>query len=225
MLVSYTGEDNAESFFNSTINEAYHSKIGPTIEAKHKFVEPSCIKYLLLENKDVKVLDLFFGLGYNTGIALKFAYEITSFPKLEITAIENDPIIINKIKELKVPAWYIKWQEVLSRLQEKNIIKFDNISLNLHLECVYDVLKKLPKQSFDVIFFDPFSHKTAPEFWTNDFLASVFELLKPGGTLTTYSGLKRVEQLASNTGYIVERIQPIGRKKSSLLIKQCNEVI
>lgn len=219
MLHSLICEDGAETFFNIEVNEAYHSKIGPLIEAKHKFVEPSSLKELLLQGKKVKILDLFFGLGYNTGVALDFAHKMIQLPQIEITAVENDPKIINKIKELKVPDWYEKWKTILSKLAYNNHIKSENISIKLHLNNIFEIIDKLPKGYFDVIFFDPFSHKRTPEFWENDFLASVFKMLSANGTLTTYSGLKRVDELARNLGYKTENTEPIGRKKPSLLIK------
>lgn len=218
-LIPFIGEDQAESFFNKEAKDYYHSKIGPITEARHKFVEPSCLKELLLKDKEVKILDLFFGLGYNTGVALDFAYSITQKPKIEITAIENDLEIIRKIQVLKVPNEYKMWTSFLGALAEKNYLKFDNVTIELIQKDIFEVINNLPKKYFNLIFFDPFSYKATPEFWEDSFLTCVFALLTSGGTLTTYSSLKRVEKLAINLGYGVERVKPIGRKKTSLVIK------
>lgn len=215
----FIGEDGAQSFFNTEYNEAYHSRIGPIKEAEHKFVKPSALNELILKNKKVKILDLFFGLGYNTGVALHCAYETAGLPSVEIVAVEKDPQIIQQIKELTVPEWYSKWQALLSKLDQKSSLSFDNVKIELYLDCVFNVINKLPQKYFDVIFFDPFSHKTAPRFWTDDFLTSVFKLLSNGGTLTTYSGLKRIASLANTLGLTAKQVEPIGRKKGSLLIE------
>ena len=217
-LISFIGEDKAESFFNTEYQEAYHSKIGPLLEAEHKFVNPVSLKELITKNQCVKILDLFFGLGYNTGMALDSAYKVCKSPHLEIIGIEKDCEIISKIKELNVPSWYKKWEELLSNLSTTQFIKFENVSIQLYIEDIFNIIDKLPKKYFDVIFFDPFSHKTTPLFWEPAFLTSVFNLLIKGGTLTTYSGLKKVEQLANELGYTSTRIEPFGRKKHSLAI-------
>ncbi len=217
-LISFIGEDNAESFFNSQYNEAYHSRVGPLIEAEHKFVKPTSIKELILNNKKVKILDLFFGLGYNTGFALDYAYKVRELPHIEIIGVERDLEILNKIKELNVPSWYKKWKCLLQDLSENQSITFENTTIQLYKEDIFNLIEKLPKKYFDVIFFDPFSHKVAPMFWEDNFLISVFNLLGKNGTLTTYSGLKRVEKLACDLGYKTERIEPLGRKKHSLKI-------
>ena len=218
-LLSSIGEDGSETFFNSDYNEAYHSKIGAITEAEYKFVKPSSLEKLLLNNnKEIRILDLFFGLGYNTGISIDFAYKIKNNPGLQITAIEKDLEIISKIKELKVPKWYKKWQNILYSLSKKPWVQFENINIQLHLDSIFNLIDKLREKSFDVIFFDPFSHKVTPEFWTDDFLISIFKLLDIDGTFTTYSGLKRVEKLALENNFEVKRIPAIGRKKSSLLL-------
>ncbi len=217
-LISFIGEDKAESFFNTEYQEAYHSKIGPLLEAEHKFVNPIFLKELIAKNQCVKILDLFFGLGYNTGIALDYAYKACDSPRIEIIGIEKDFEIINKIKELNVPSWYTKWRDLLSNLSTTQFIESENVSIQLYIEDIFNIIDRLPKKYFDVIFFDPFSHKTAPLFWEPAFLTSIFNLLIKGGTLTTYSGLKKVEQLAYELGYTPVRIKPIGRKKHSLAI-------
>lgn len=161
---------------------------------------------------------MFFGLGYNTGVCLDFAYKTVNNPNLEITAVEKDFDIICRIKDLEVPKHYKQWQNFLSGLTENSCLNFEKISIELHLGNVFDIRNKLKEKSFDVIFFDPFSHKVAPEFWTNDFLISIFSLLDIGGILTTYSGLKRVEALALENNFAVKRISALGRKKHSLSI-------
>lgn len=217
-LIPVTGEDFSETFFNTEINESYHGKIGPLIEARYKFVEPTPIKDLISENKKVKILDPFFGLGYNSGFAILYAYEFSNSPKIEITAIEKDIEIINRIKDIKVPENYLSWKERLSMLSKSKNLAFENISIKLDLDSIHNKINILQKKYFDVIFFDPFSHKSMPEFWTDEFIISMLDLLSPGGTLTTYSKLKRVEDLAKNLGYITKRIKTPGKKKHSLAI-------
>ncbi len=214
---SLIGEDGAETFFNNIYNEAYHSKIGPIAEALHKFVSPVNIEKLLLEKRKIKVLDLFFGLGYNTGVFLDVVYKCSDSPLLEIIAVEKDLEIIKRIESIQVPDWYKKWQNILTDYC-RGVFPLNNIVFDLQVSCVFDSIKKLPERYFDVIFFDPFSHKTAPEFWKDNFLKSVFNLLATDGILTTYSGLKRVEALAINLGLTPKRIEPYGRKKHSLAI-------
>ena len=219
------GKEGAQTFFNVKVGEAYHSVIGPIIEAEHKFVKPCKFEDLISKNQKIKILDLFFGLGYNTGIALHYINKRLEnetknmSPEVEILGIENDPLILKQVKNLLVPEWYTKWKNLLSELSFHKKLEYKNISMKIIIDDVFKIIGNLQEKSFDVIFFDPFSHKTKPEFWTEAFLNKVFNLLAPGGVLTTYSSLKKLRNCANDFGLSVIEIEPVGRKKPSLALK------
>ena len=60
-------EDGSIGLYNKEMNEIYHSKYGAKKEAFEKFVEPA----LILNNKQLKILDVCYGIGYNTKCALE----------------------------------------------------------------------------------------------------------------------------------------------------------
>ncbi len=215
--------DGAQTFFNSEFQEAYHSKIGPITESLHKFVAP-CEDILKQSfSREVKILDLFFGLGYNSGVVIDFIYKLGNNPSISITAIEKDRNIIEKIKEIKVPKSYIKWKKLLQDLEQRNYIEYEKIKIKLIVDDIFNALKSIENNTYDIIFFDPFSFKVAPQFWTEEFLLSIFKLLSKGGRLTTYSGLKRIEKLAIDNGFNVIRIDAIGKKNHSLCVENGRE--
>lgn len=211
--------DNSQTFFNTSFQESYHSKVGAVIEAEHKFVKPCEDILKNAENKKIRILDPFFGLGYNTGVALDLAYKICKNPHIEIIAIEKDIEIVKEIKNIEVPDSYKQWKDLLKCFPAKDYIEFEGVKINLFIEDIFSSIPKLQKHSFDIIFFDPFSYKVAPDFWSDDFLLKIFCLLSPGGKLTTYSGLKRVEKLATENGFHIMRVPALGKKTHSLCIK------
>lgn len=211
--------DNSQTFFNTTFQESYHSKVGAILESEHKFITPCKDILKNSQNKKIRILDPFFGLGYNTGMALDLAYKSCKNPYIEIIAIEKDIEIIKEIKNIQVPENYKQWKNLLKSFPEKNYIEFENVKISLFIDDIFNSISSLQKHSFDIIFFDPFSYKVTPEFWDNDFLLTVFNLLLPGGKLTTYSGLKRVEKLAIDNRLNVIRIPALGKKTHSLCIE------
>lgn len=222
-LTSFIGEDLAESFYNSEFKESYHSKVGPIIEAKDKFIYPSCIKERLEAGKEIKILDPFFGLGYNTGIALDYSLNINPNANVQVMAIEKDINILKQIKSIQVPKEYEIWKTILTELPEKENISYKNININLQVTDIFKVIDLLPKNFFNVVLFDPFSHKVAPEFWEERFISKVLSMLAPGGTLTTYSKLKRIEDYSNEHGYKTKRIKAsYGKKHSLCIVKESN---
>lgn len=224
-LIPILCPDNSQTFFNTSFQESYHSKVGATLEAKHKFVTP-CESILAdSQSRKIKILDPFFGLGYNTGIALDLACKVCKNPLIEVTAVEKDVEIIKEISNIQVPSNYKKWQAFLKPFPETNHIELKGIKINLFIDDIFNLISEFKKKSFDIIFFDPFSYRVAPEFWEENFLLKIFDLLLPGGKLTTYSGLKRVEKLAIENGFNVTRIPALGRKTSSLCIENITDTL
>lgn len=83
-------KDGSMTLHNAQYNETYHSVSGALEEAFEKFARPCRLK------DGMKILDICFGLGYNSLAAISLA-------DVEIVALENDPTILNQIKGIKMP--------------------------------------------------------------------------------------------------------------------------
>lgn len=62
----YYTEDGSIGLYSFADKDVYHSKFGALTEAWEKFVLPSGIDSLLLKKSNINVLDLCYGIGYNT---------------------------------------------------------------------------------------------------------------------------------------------------------------
>jgi len=58
--------DGSIGLFSHNDNDVYHSKFGAVSEAWEKFILPSNISKLINKKEEIKVLDLCYGIGYNT---------------------------------------------------------------------------------------------------------------------------------------------------------------
>jgi hypothetical protein len=75
--------------------------------------------------------------------------------------------------------------------------------------------------SFDAVFFDAFSPETSPELWKVEILESMFELLKEGGTLTSYCVKSHIRNLLAQVGFTVQRVPgPISGKREVLIARR-----
>ena len=109
--------DNSETFFNETVQESYHSHKGAVDEALIKYVIPCKIKELAKTGK-LKILDVCFGLGYNSAMAIDAALEENPQCEIEVVGLEYDPIIIQKIQEVNP---LIKFYKQYKRLTPKTL--------------------------------------------------------------------------------------------------------
>ena len=74
-LFPYFTNDGSVGLFSPEADDIYHSTYGALTEAYEKFILPSDIENFLKNNNEIKVLDICYGIGYNTKSFLNFLFE------------------------------------------------------------------------------------------------------------------------------------------------------
>src|SRR3989344_2534103 len=209
--------DNTESFLNQEINETYHSQTGAVEEALRKYAEPCQIKELA-KTGSIKILDLFFGLGYNSAMAIQVALEANPGCQIEVIGIENDPEIISKIQEVNPPIGFFQHYKKLSlnRLEFRQ----GHISVKVILQDVKEAIKKLNENYFDAIFYDPFSPKTSPEMWTTELFTEMYRVMKDSGILATYTCARMARENMAAANLIYDDGPIVGRRGPGTIAKK-----
>ena len=208
--------DNSETFLNEEVGESYHSQTGAVEEALKKYSIPCKIKELAKTGK-ITILDICSGLGYNSAMAIDVALKENPDCEIEVFALEYDENIVNKVLEVKPP---IKNLELFKELVKNNEIKKnqkfvynkDKIKLNLVMGDARETIKELDENFFDAIFFDPFSPKTAPEMWKEEFFKETFRVMKSSAILATYSCARMVRENMSKAGLFYDDGPIVGRR-------------
>lgn len=210
--------DNSESFLNEEVGESYHSYTGAVEEALKKYALPCKIKELAKTGK-IKILDAFFGMGYNSAEAIDVAIEENPDCEIEIVGLEFDPEIIKKIKEVN-PS--IKSYQLYKEMAESNLKQInssqkinyvkDKIKINLIIGDARETVKELSDNYFDAVFFDPFSPKTAPDMWTLKLFKEMYRVMKSSAILATYSCARMVRENMSQAGLLYDDGPIVGRR-------------
>ena len=65
-LYPYFTNDGSVGLFSPDADDIYHSTYGALTEAYEKFIIPLGLKNFLKNNSEIKILDICFGIGYNT---------------------------------------------------------------------------------------------------------------------------------------------------------------
>ncbi|MFC1696752.1 tRNA (5-methylaminomethyl-2-thiouridine)(34)-methyltransferase MnmD [Nanoarchaeota archaeon] len=203
-----TTKDNSITFYNEKAEEWYHSKTGAIEESFEKYVKPSKIK------DGYKILDICFGIGYNSLAALHTA-------DVEIVALEKDERIIQKIPTITLPPEYKHLEKefaVIKNLaRDKEHWSKNNQNIKIILGDARINIKQLKQNSFDAVFLDPFSPKKQPELWTYEFFTDIKKVMKKGAILTTYSCARIVRENLTKAGFIVKDGPCIGRRAPSTI--------
>ncbi|MBD3361423.1 hypothetical protein GF358_01390 [Candidatus Woesearchaeota archaeon] len=206
-------KDNSITFHNEKFDETYHCLAGAVSEAKIKFVEPCNIKKLA-ESGSISILDICFGLGYNTAAAIDAALESNPDCKINVIGLEEDVKLFDLIKEIKAP---FKSFRLIQKLDKFNSVIIDkNIQIKILLGDAKETIKKI-NQKFDAVFLDPFSPKKCPGLWTLDFLKSIKQVMKPGSILATYSCATHLREKLKKLEFQVKDGPIFGRKSASTI--------
>ncbi len=208
-------EDGSYTFFSEEYQEHYHSSYGAKREAEIKFIQPTQIKNLASNNNYICILDICYGLGYNTAAALEAIWQInpTCFVELiglEISAEVPQQAISNKLLSL----WTKPIPTLLSELATNHQVASSLFQGKLLLGDARNSIQQLCQRQWqaDAIFLDPFSPPKCPQLWTVEFIAKIAQCLKPQGKLATYSCAAAVRTALSLAGLNYSSTVGLGRK-------------
>ncbi len=209
MLIKITTHDNTESFLNQEVGESYHSHTGAVEEALKKYAIPCKIRDLA-KLGSIRILDVCFGLGYNSAMAISVALEENPNCHIEVVGLEFDREIINKIQEVNPP---ITFYTNYKKLNPKNFsLQEGNVSVKLVLGDARETVRSLPEDYFDAIFFDPFSPKTAPEMWQVPLFKEMWRVMKSSAILATYSCARVVRENMAAADLMYDDGPIVGRR-------------
>ena len=74
-LYPYFTNDGSVGLYSPVDDDIYHSTYGALSEAYEKFILPSNMDDYLKKNKEIKILDICYGIGYNTKAFLNYFFE------------------------------------------------------------------------------------------------------------------------------------------------------
>ena len=206
-LIKIITEDGSISFRSEKFNENFHSKAGAYYETKNKFINPSRLKRF--QNKSINVLDICFGIGYNSALLfenLKIELSTLNWYGLEIDKRPlNYALNDKKFNNL----WSPKVIEILNSLNSKGSYKNKNFDCKLIMGDARKEILNLPKElNFDLIFLDGFSPQKCPEIWSYEFLSQLKNKIKYEGYLITYTSAAAVRKSLKNLGFNLFNIIP-----------------
>ena len=172
-IETFITDDGTIGLYDKNLNEIFHSKFGAKKEAFEKFVEPC----FLVDNKPLKILDICYGIGYNTKCALENFKQIE-----EIDCIEINPQLVKKSFEFE-------YSEKINLIIKENLEnpKF----INFLIEDARSAVLKLDKK-YDIIFHDGFAPNKQSVLWSEDFIFQISKLMHNDSIYCTYNHSKPV---------------------------------
>lgn len=218
-LSLFPTEDGSVTFWSDTFQETFHSSHGAKHEAEAKFVIPAKIAEKAKTQTQLNILDVCYGLGYNSAAAIACVSELPDRrANLHIIALENNLEVPQKaIAAGLVDIWQPAIAQILKTAAEAQTVATENLSLQLLIGDARQTISQVPTKWADAIFLDPFSPPHCPQLWTVEFIQLLANCLKPDGYLVTYSSSAAVRAAMLLAGLQIGSIAPVGRKSPSTI--------
>ncbi len=208
--------DGSYTFFAPEFDEWFHSRGGAQQEAHILFVEPCCLAAqarALPAGGWLYLLDVCYGLGYNSAAALAAIWAANPEARVAIAGLELDATVPQQAADQGLlAAWPEDIAVPLGDLARHGTLQTDRLQAQLWLGDARQTLPHLHAQGFraDAIFLDPFSPPKCPSLWTQDFLNWVARCLQPHGRLATYSCAAAARAALRGAGLAIAATPGIG---------------
>ena len=207
--------DGSYTFFSDEFKEAFHSIYGAKQEAEVKFVIPTHLRQLAAEKSQITLLDICYGLGYNSAAAIEAIWQINPQCQIELIGLEiAADVTQSAIAHNLLSSWQTPIPQLLASLATEYEVKHNLLQARLLLGDARTTIQQLTAQKWlgDAIFLDPFSPPKCPQLWTVQFIDLVAQCLKPTGRLATYSCAAAVRTALSEAGLKYGSTPGMGRK-------------
>ena len=199
--------DGSFSLRSKKYNEDFHSSKGALYESNIKFILPS--KLERFKDKSLKVLDICFGLGYNSAQLFNNLIKQTTYLKWYSLEIDKKPLKYSLEDKSFIDLWDPKVIKIFNSLYIHN--EFRDVFFDCKLlwgDARQEIIKIPGNIYFDLIFLDGFSPQNCPEIWSIEFLTKLNQKLSSSGYLITYSSSAAVRKTLINIGLEIFKIKP-----------------
>ena len=178
-------QDGSRTLYSAEFDETYHSdKDGALYESMQKHVLSAF--RLKGDQEKLTILDICFGLGYNTLATLYYIKKENLSTQIHIVSPEFDKELIESLSSFAYPKEFTVLKPIIDALSQEFYYEDEQFKIEI---VVGDARQIIPqrKEKFDIVYQDPFSPAHNPLLWTREYFAQIRKVIKEDGILTTYS--------------------------------------
>ena len=194
-------EDGTNTLYSKEFDEPYHStKDGALHESLQKHVIPA---FSLKSHKEhLTILDICFGLGYNTFATLYYIQKNKLKTKVHILSPEFDEDLIRSLDTFDFPSEFESIKSIIRKISKNLYYEDEQFKIEIFLSDARASIPKI-KEKIDIVYQDAFSPAHNPLLWTKEWFADVKAICKDDAILTTYSTAAAVRLGLYENGFYI----------------------
>jgi len=192
-------DDGTYTAYSVEYDEHYHStKDGALNESLYKHVNPTF--ELKQTNKEINILDICFGLGFNTLATLYYYKKNSLSSRLNIYSPELDEKLVESLKDFTYPKEFDEFKHIIEILCDKRVYSDENFHIEIFLGDAREYVRGF-ENKFDIVYQDAFSPSVNPTLWTREYFYDIKKSMKDDGVLSTYSTAFRTRLALFENGF------------------------
>ncbi len=218
-------QDGSTTLYSAEFDECYHStRDGALHESLTKHVIPA----LMLQSGKEKltVLDVCFGLGYNTLATLHYIRRENLSTRVHILSPEFDEALVRSLVTFDYPSEFDDLRPVIETVSQTGYYEDEQFRIDIYLGDARELLRSpqtkhsahcsllTAHSQIDVVYQDAFSPAKNPLLWTREWFEDVRAVCADDAVLTTYSVAAATRMGLHENGFALYVYRPEGARKS-----------
>ena len=194
-------QDGTFTAYSQEYGEHYHStKDGALSESLKKHVVPAFNH--VKGRKEVHILDICYGLGFNTLATILHYRKYAPNTRLFIYSPELDASLVKSLRHFRYPEIFEPLRDIIEAVSTQGSYKDEYLQIEVFLGDAREYVRRFHKH-FDIVYQDAFSPASNPVLWTKEYFADIANAIKDDGILTTYSTALKTRLALHQNGFLI----------------------
>ena len=205
--------DGSKTLFSQKYNQTFHSmQDGALSEALHKHIIPA---FSIFNNaKELNILDICFGLGYNIFATIYYIIENKLDVKVNFYSPELDGILVESLHSFEYPKEFDNIKHIIDLVIKNKYYNDENFKIHIYIGNARDYVSTL--KNIDIVYQDAFSSDTNKELWTREYFGEITRCISNFGIITTYSIATPVRMSMYENNFYIYEYQSATKRRGTI---------
>lgn len=216
-------KDGSNTLFSKLYNQHYHNPDDGAIdESLTKHIIPAFT--FQANKKELTILDICFGIGYNTFSTIYYVIKNNLDIKLNIYSPELDGNLVKSLDKFDFPKEFEEIKHIIKAVAQNGFYSDEKIKIEVNIGDARKYIKNLERNSFDIVYQDAFSSDVNFELWTKEYFDDIYKLCKNDCIMSSYAIATPIRLSMNEAGFFIYEHRPV-KRKITLAVKQKQEII
>jgi len=169
------------------------------------------------DKKELNLLDICFGIGYNTLATLYYIKKNNLDIKVNIYSPEFDLELLKSLPTFNYPKELEEFRNIIEEIATTLKYKNNNINIEVFNGDAREYIRNL--KDIDIVYQDAFSSDVNKLLWTKEYFYDIYNLMSSNGIITTYSIATPIRLSMSENGFFIYEYKKVLKDRSTLAFK------